>query len=331
MKPVKIIDVTLRDGGYRNNFEFSAEYASHAIGALADIGVQYAEIGYCNGPFLRQAGQGPHGAVDATCIEALVKAANGRLPLCVMVHPRNVDRSDLTRLVEHGISMIRVCLRPEQLDAGLQTIALAHALGVRVSANFTHVTEQPTRQICTMAQRAEGAGAQLVCLADSNGHLLPDDVSRLLGHVARNVEVPLGLHAHNNLSLALANAMAAIEAGAQYIDASVCGMGKGAGNLHLSMLIGYLHRCNPQDRHDLVKALQLSQYTAECVAHSSLPAPLAEVMLGAYNLPFDSHSKLVEHSAEGVPGNAFEALRALHERRLQARESRVATVQGSAS
>ena len=319
MSQVRIIDVTLRDGGYRNNFEFTTDYAINAVAHLADVGVHCAEIGYCNGSFIRKPEHGANSAVTGNYIDALIKAAQGRLGLCVMVHPRNVNAVDLAQLAERGVAMVRVCLRQDQLDEGLQTLALAKSFGVQVSANITHVTTQPAAVLADMAQRAEGAGVDVICFADSNGHMLPDDVRRLFDRTAREVHTPLGLHAHNNLSLALANAMAAIDAGAEYIDASLCGMGKGAGNLPLGMLIGYLHRCDHRDRHDLVKALQLSEYTARQVSTSNLPAPLVDVMLGAYNLPFDVQARLDEVMSRLQLDSTFDGLRALHEQNLMAR------------
>ncbi|WP_226503495.1 nucleoid-structuring protein H-NS [Pseudomonas sp. MWU16-30317] len=321
MSQVRIIDVTLRDGGYRNNFEFTTDYAINAVAHLAEVGVHCAEIGYCNGSFIRKPEHGANSAVTGDYINALVKAAQGRLGLCVMVHPRNVTAVDLAQLAERGVAMVRVCLRLDQLDEGLRTLALAKSFGVEVSANITHVTTQPAAVLADMALRAEGTGVDVICFADSNGHMLPDDVRRLFDRTAREVHTPLGFHAHNNLSLALANAMAAIDAGAEYIDASLCGMGKGAGNLPLGMLIGYLHRCDHRDRHDLVKALQLSEYTAQQVSASNLPAPLVDVMLGAYNLPFDVQARLDEVMSRLQLASTYHGLRALHEQNLTARHA----------
>lgn len=319
MSQVKIIDVTLRDGGYRNNFAFTPEYASTTVGQLAEVGVYAAEVGYCNGSFVRKAEHGANSAVSPAYLDGLRQAARGQLGLCVMVHPRNVDEGDLAMLAEHGVGMIRVCLRRDQLEDGLHTLALIKAQGVRASANITHVTTQPATVLADMAQRAEGAGADVICFADSNGHMLPSDVERLITRTSRRVHTPLGFHAHNNLQLALANAMAAIDAGAEYIDASLCGMGKGAGNLHLAMLIGYLHRCDPADRHDLVRALQLSEDTARQVPASHLPAPLVDILLGTYNLPFDVQPRLDEIMARLHLSSTFQGLRALHEQNLLAR------------
>ncbi|WP_286902987.1 aldolase catalytic domain-containing protein [Vreelandella sedimenti] len=313
MNQIKIVDVTLRDGGYRNNFNFTTEYAQKAIAQLAKTGVQYCEIGYRNGSFKRKQEHGLTSSVAADYISALRDAAAERIGLCVMVHPHNVDASDFEVLREQGVSLIRVCLHRNHTDEGLSTIALAKSFGFEVSANITHITTLNPSDISNMCLRAEAAGADLLVFADSNGNMIPTDVYQLISRISNRVLIPLGFHAHNNLSLALSNSISAIEAGAKYIDTSICGMGKGAGNLHLSMLIAYLHRVGIDNDYDMISALQLSQLTAESVPSSSLPAPLLDVMMGSYNLSFDIQQKIDEFMLENEMPSIFHALQAIHD------------------
>ncbi|WP_240160702.1 hypothetical protein [Pseudomonas bharatica] len=123
----------------------------------------------------------------------------------------------------------------------------------------------------------------------------------------------MGFHAHNNLSLALSNAIAAMDAGAEYIDASVCGMGKGAGNLHLGVFVAYLHRAGIRNDYDLASTLHLSQHTADTVPASSLPLSLTDLMMGTYNMPFDVQQRLDEVIRLHNPTSTFHALQLLHE------------------
>jgi 4-hydroxy 2-oxovalerate aldolase len=287
-----ITDVTLRDGGYRNNFNFTLDFAIETTRRLARAGIPYVEIGYRNGSFVRRREHGLTSSVDEHYIDALVDAAAGKTQLCAMVHPGNIDESDLAMLADRGIRMVRVCLRRDQMERGPRMLALAKRLGLEVSANVTHVTTMPLDDIIDMSMRAGDAGADLVVFADSNGNMIPSDVDTLISTLARRITTPLGFHAHNNLSLALSNALAAVEAGARYIDASPCGMGKGAGNLHLGMIIAYLERLGAPNRYDLLEVLELSSYAAQKVKESSLPAPLVDIMLGAYNISFDTKQKL---------------------------------------
>ncbi|KVD32274.1 nucleoid-structuring protein H-NS [Burkholderia ubonensis] len=315
MNDIIITDVTLRDGGYRNNFNFTTEFAVETTRRLAHAGIPYVEIGYRKGSFVRKNEHGLTSAVDESYIDALVDAADGKTNLCVMVHPRNIDNSDLEMLADRGVAMVRVCLRRDQLDEGLGTIVSAKRHGLKVSANVTHVTTMPLNAITEMSVRAEDAGADLVVYADSNGNMIPSDTERLISKLASRVAVPLGFHAHNNLSLALSNALAAVDAGAEYIDASLCGMGKGAGNLHLSMIVAYLDRLDQPTRYDLVKVLELSSYAAQHVTESSLPAPLVDIMLGAYNISFDAKQKIAATLADNSDAEWFRTLRRVRDER----------------
>ncbi|MCO6179431.1 hypothetical protein [Ciceribacter sp. RN22] len=311
MNPVKILDVTLRDGGYRNNFGFTQDFAVSAVRALSEAGIPFIEVGYWNGPFVRKPGLGLTSRVDGAYLDTLSEAAGGRTNLCVMVHPRNVDDEDFAEIVRHDVEMIRVCLRDDQLEEGLATISLAKKHGFMVSANITRATELPLSTIALIATLSERAGADLICIADSNGSMIPADVQRIFARLTSTVGTPLGFHAHNNLSLALSNAAAAIDAGVEYIDVAISGMGKGAGNLHLAMLIAYLERVGRRHDYDLVKAMQLSAYAAEAVAQNSAPVPLVDIMLGAYNFSFDIRQKLSAQA--GTEQALFSAMHALHE------------------
>lgn len=137
MADIKILDVTLRDGGYRNNFNFTEDQARAIISGLADAGVDLCEIGYCKGSFAPKGEHGLTSDVGARFIENIAQAAAGRIELAVMVHPKNIKVDDFVMLKEQGVSMIRVCLRHDQLDEGLATLSLARDHGFSVSANVT--------------------------------------------------------------------------------------------------------------------------------------------------------------------------------------------------
>lgn len=319
MNSVKILDVTLRDGGYRNNFNFTKYYVGEAVSRLADIGVQYCEIGYCNGTFFRKPEHGLTSLVNADYLQTISRSLEKNPNLVVMVHPKNVGPPDFAMLHDQGVSMIRICLKQEQLDEGLATIKLAKSWGFQVSANITHVTTQTLSAVISLSLKAEGAGADIICFADSNGNMIPKDVIRLISQVANRVIVPLGFHAHNHLSLALANAIAAIESGAEYIDTSICGMGKGAGNLHLAILIAYLDLAGIKHQYNLLKAIELSSLTSQQVPDSDIAVPLKDIMMGAYNFSYDIGARLQETLVNFQLPSEFHAIEMLHQQDQSAR------------
>ncbi|MBM7396538.1 isopropylmalate/homocitrate/citramalate synthase [Pseudomonas sp. M5] len=199
------------------------------------------------------------------------------------------------------------------MQEGIDCIALAKEFDLKVSANVTHVTQLAPAAISELCLRAEAAGADVIAFADSNGSMIPADVERLISRISRRVLVPLGFHAHNNLSLALSNAIAAMEAGAEYIDTSICGMGKGAGNLHLGMFIAYLQRAGLRSRYDLVEALTLSQRTAEQVPVSHIPPSLLDIITGTYDLAFDAQAQVEQMVSDGQAASGFHAAEIIYE------------------
>jgi len=109
------------------------------------------------------------------------------------------------------------------------------------------------------ALKMESYGADAVYVTDSAGAMLPKDVSEKISSLKRNLKVPIGHHAHNNLGLAVANSLMAIDAGATYIDGSLSGLGAGAGNTPTEMLIAVLNRMGYEHGGDLYKAIDASK------------------------------------------------------------------------
>ncbi|MBM9400790.1 hypothetical protein JUN65_04215 [Gluconacetobacter azotocaptans] len=291
MSSVQILDVTLRDGGYRNNFQFDVKTAVEIVGRLAASGVKLIEIGYYNGSFVRKREHGLTANVDKDYIDAVKEAASDAASICVMVHPHNVTNEDLSFIASSGVHAIRVCLRDDNLRAGLTTIRAAKSLGLLVSANVIRISEVRASRIIRMAVASSEAGADIVCLADSNGAMLPHGVGRLVQQIASACDASVGFHAHNHLSLALANSIAAQENGAEYIDCAICGMGKGAGNLNVAMLVAYWERTGQTHTYELEGLLRSSHQVASMVPTCNQPHPLLDIQMGAYNLSIDKGPK----------------------------------------
>jgi 4-hydroxy 2-oxovalerate aldolase len=135
-------------------------------------------------------------------------------------------------------------------------VAAAKAAGLRVAVNLVRVSESAPGQVRAAAATAQAIGADIVYLADSNGSMFPEAVSSLVRVVRSEVDVPLGFHAHDGLTLAFGNTLAALRSGVEHVDASAGGLGKGGGNLSLELLCGYLkhHHGRPVDIGPLLAA-----------------------------------------------------------------------------
>jgi 4-hydroxy 2-oxovalerate aldolase len=290
---IKNLDVTLRDGGYRNNFSFPREYAIAHARESAAAGLEWVEIGYRKGSFKPIEGIGLTGRSDDDYIRA-VAAAIGPERVCVILHPHNVTEADIHEMYEAGVRLIRICassVRP--LDPALGLVRLGKAAGLTVAVNFTRASRIEPRHLVRLTGSVADAGADVVYIADSNGSMTPSETSRLITLV-RSVSdaAEVGLHAHANLGLALPNAIAAVDAGATWMDSSVLGMGKGPGNLRTEQWLAYLARIGQGDHYDFGRLLALADRLQREIPESVPALPLADLALACFDLSVEDKAKL---------------------------------------
>jgi 4-hydroxy 2-oxovalerate aldolase len=237
-----ILDVTLRDGGYVNQHTWSLDDALRIVGAAARAGVPGVEVGYIR----------PHRhSVDglsrpaASCppyyLQRLCEAAGPDGPsIVVMAHQHDVNLSYYRQLADLGVHAVRLPTKISLLDGVGEHVAALHDAGLRAALNIIRISELSVRELSAAAATAQSCGADVFYLADSNGSLFPSGVTELVDVVRGETDRPIGFHAHDGLSLAFGNSLAALEAGCTYLDASLSGMGKGGGNLSLELISGYL-------------------------------------------------------------------------------------------
>lgn len=299
------LDVTLRDGGYRNNFDFPLEYALHHARESVAAGIEWVEVAYRNGSFKPVAGIGPTGTGTDDYIRALAEVIPAER-ICVILHPKNISTEDLPRMYEAGARLVRFCLPSGAPEPGLEMLREANRIGFTTTVNITRVSQLDRRRLVELSALSADAGSDVIYLADSNGSLLPDEVSRLVTLVGSVSDSAIGLHAHNNLGLALANAIAAVEAGATWIDSSILGMGKGPGNLITEQWLAYLGR-GGRTAYDLGRILSLAHHMESEIAEAKPSLPLPDLVLGHFDLSVEDRGKLpVDHI-----GQTFTAAREL--------------------
>lgn len=295
----QLIDVTLRDGGYVNGFDFSLETAKHIVSGLQKAGVDWIEIGYRNGPAKGTAGLGMTAATDDDYISALREFAP-LARLVVMLHPHNIQGEDLQSLKQLGVSLVRVCIRQDRLKEGLDTIRECKRAGLFTSANFVRITYFTSREIKQMTRRAEAAGADIVYFADSNGHLVPEQVKSIATVLKSALTIPVGFHAHNNLSLGLANTMAALESGVDWIDSSLRGMGRSGGNLATEVYAAYIERCFGTAGFKLVEMMDAAEFVQDeiLVSEQYMTPMTRDILFGLMNFSTDLKQTIMDASLE---------------------------------
>lgn len=285
--PIKNIDVTLRDGGYRNAFAFTQEYAEQHARLSVDAGIDWIEVGYRGGSFNPAHSTGLTGRSDNAYIKAIA-AAVGPEHVGVMVHPHNLGSDDLAEAFDAGARLLRVCLAANDARPGFAVAERAAELGYTVCVNATHVSTLLPQRLRELARGGAEAGAAAIYLADSNGSMTPSTVSAAAA-AATAADIEVGFHTHNHLGLALANTISAVKAGASWVDSSVLGMGKGAGNLITEQWIAYLSRVSlARDAFNLPKILELSALLRTDVHESAPRFDTTDILMGLYDLSVEN-------------------------------------------
>jgi 4-hydroxy 2-oxovalerate aldolase len=305
----QVIDVTLRDGGYRNNFAFSPEFAVEHVQRLYEAGVDYVEVGYRNGSILPIENIGMTGMCTAQYLTLLREAAP-HLKLVVIAHLKNITASDVRELADCGVALLRLCVTAGNLDETLGMAEVAKSRGMNVSLNIVRVSSIGTEQLEHMVSKMEAAKKllEVVYLADSNGNLNPFQVAHLITTVKSGTTLRIGYHAHDNLGLAMANTMTAIRRGATYVDASLLGMGKGIGNLRLEQWIAYC-RSEGFEKYSLESVLRaVNRLRSDPMFVQEDHEYPVDMLCGSLNVPFTERKGVVERLSTQSAEHVEEAL-----------------------
>lgn len=239
MTKVEILECTLRDGSYTVGYQFTAEYTRTITAALADAGFRYIEIGHGLGLNASSSGKGEAAATDWEYIEAGAHVKGNSF--IGMFYIPGIGRSeDIVKARGMGLDFIRVGIDITKAKEADPHIRLAKKLGFFVFCNLLKAYVVETEEFLQKAQEVLDGGADVVVMVDSAGSMLPQDVRRRISSLRDLTDGHIGFHGHNNLQLATANTLAAIESGADFADSTLQGIGRSAGNAQSEVLVAIL-------------------------------------------------------------------------------------------
>jgi len=242
---IKLLDVTIRDGGLCNNFAFTDEFVKELYKTNVRCGVDYMEFGYKASKHMFDVSE--HGKWKF-CSEEDIRSIVGDnlsdMKISVMADVGRCDyKTDFLPKSESVIDMVRVACYIHQIPAAVEMVEYLHSLGYETGCNIMAISQAHSDQVDQALQMLTASSVDVIYLVDSFGSLYPENASELAKKYLAAVEgkgISIGFHAHNNQNLAFANTIETMSYGVSYLDASVQGMGRGAGNCAIELLLGFL-------------------------------------------------------------------------------------------
>ena len=254
---IKVLDCTIRDGGLTNKWQFSDETVKKVFLALSECGIDYMEIGYKSSEkYFSRAEHGAWKFCTEEDIKRIVGEFDKKIKLSAMADIGRIDSEDIPLKKDSILDMIRVACYPKEIDKG---IALAHEClnkGYEVTINLMAVSKVLEKDLDEALDDLSKSDVPVVYLVDSYGALYSEQIHYLAKKYFQALPgKELGIHTHNNQQLAFANTIEAIIAGVNRLDATLYGMGRGAGNCPLELLLSFLK--NPKfDIRPLIEVIQ---------------------------------------------------------------------------
>lgn len=276
---ITMVDTTMRDGSHAVKHSFTPQQVAEIAGGLDACGVPMIELSHGDGLGGSSYTYGLSKTDEFELLEAAAREIKNA-KLTVLLLPGIGTIEDLKHAQDCGATAVRVATHVTEADVSAQHIEAAKKLGM-FAAGFLMMSHMADPDIVAQeAQKMESYGADYVNVADSAGYLLPQDVSDRILAVRASVNIPVGFHAHNNLGMATANTLKAVEVGATYVDGTLRGLGAGAGNAQMEVMAGVLQRSGYTTGVDFYGLMDLAQKSVDPIMLRPQVVDNGSLMLG---------------------------------------------------
>ena len=241
MNKTKILDCTLRDGGYYTDWNFDDTTVEVYAEAMESLPIDYVEVGYRSIPMKGYLGEYFY------CPEYVLKRLKDLMPskeLTIILNEKDIRPSHvkegLLNACKPYVSMIRIAIDPKNMERAIELAKEVKKEGFKVAFNVMYMSNWKENSSFLNHLKGVDSVIDYFYMVDSYGGVMPEDVKETIALVKSKTNVPLGFHGHDNLEMGLINTITAIDAGCDIVDATVTGMGRGAGNLKTELLLTYL-------------------------------------------------------------------------------------------
>ena len=259
-KKVVLHDMTLRDGMHPKRHQMTLEQMISVATGLDEAGVPLIEVTHGDGMGGASVNYGFPLHTDEEYLRAVIPRLK-RSKVSALLLPGIGTVDDLALAVDTGVTTIRVATHCTEADVSEQHITSARKRGLDTVGFLMMAHMSPPEALAVQGKMMEGFGANCIYITDSAGYMLPPDVTARIEALkaALRPETEIGFHGHHNMAMGVANSLAAIEAGAGRIDASAAGLGAGAGNTPLEVLVAVLNRMDVSHGVDLYKVMDVAE------------------------------------------------------------------------
>lgn len=258
MSRIFLTDTSLRDGSHSVSHSYTAADVEKTARALDEAGIDIIEVNHGDGLGGASLTYGFSTEDEMELVAAAARVVK-RARIAVLLVPGIATLDLLEEAQRRGAGIVRVATHVTEADVSEEYIKAAKKMGMFTVGFLMMAHMADTKKVVEQALIMESYGADVVYATDSAGALLPDDVYERIAALKAALKVPVGHHAHDNIGVAVANSLAAIKAGATYIDGSLGGMGAGAGNSATEMLVAAIKKSGNEVQADLFKTMDAAE------------------------------------------------------------------------
>lgn len=242
---IKVLDCTIRDGGLINNFNFEDNFIKSVYNTCVDSGIDYMEIGYKSDKKIFSKDQyGKCKFCEEKDIQRILGENNTNLKISVMADAERTNyHEDILKKSNSIIDMVRVAAYFHQIPTAIDMIKDAHDKGYETTINIMAISLLSESDLNEVFETLSKTEVDVIYIVDSFGSLYPTDIKKLFNIAMKYTKMSgkkIGIHSHNNQQLAYANTIEAVNMNTDFLDATIAGLGRGAGNCPLELILGFL-------------------------------------------------------------------------------------------